>query len=84
MSTATRPKGQRRSPAERLVEPVGGLALLGGNDVAVDVGGDHVGRVPEVLLDDLGVRAGGQQEARGGVPEGVQGDAAEAGSRLSY
>ncbi len=79
MSTATRPKGQRRSPADRLVEPVGGLALLGGTDVAVDAGGDRVGRVPEVLLDDRGVRA----EARGGVPEDVQGDAAEAGPRFS-
>ena len=59
--------GQRRSPAERLVEPVGGLALLGGTDVAVDVGGDRVGRVPEVLLDDLGVRAGSSRRSAGGA-----------------
>jgi hypothetical protein len=48
--------------------------------VAVDVGRDGVRRVPEVLLDDLGVGSGCQQEARCGVPESVQGDAAEAGS----
>ena len=35
MTTATRPEGQQRSPAERLVEPVGRLTLLGGTDVAV-------------------------------------------------
>ena len=33
-------------------------------------------------LDDLGVRAGGQQEARRGVPEGVQGDAAQTGAQV--
>jgi hypothetical protein len=57
VSTANAAERTATSPAERLVEPVGGLALLGGNDVAVDVGGDRVGRVPEVLLDDLGVLA---------------------------
>ena len=41
-------------------------------------------RVPEVFLDDLGVGSGGQQGTRGGMSEGVQGDAAEAGSRFSY
>ena len=66
LSTATRPAGQGRSPAERLVEPVGGLALLGGTDVAVDAGGDRVGRVPEVLSDDLGVRAGSPRRSAGG------------------
>ncbi len=57
MTTATRPEGQQRSPAERLVEPIGGLALLGRTYVAVDVRRDGVGRVTEVLLDDGG--AGG-------------------------
>src|SRR5687767_543457 len=78
--TATRPEGQQRSPAERLVEPVGRLTLLCGTDVAVDVGRDGVRRVAKVLLDDLGVGSGRQQEARRGVPQGVQGNAAEAGS----
>ncbi len=73
-------QGTQRSPAERLVEPVGGLALLGGADVGVDVRRDGVRRVAQVLRDDLGVRTGRQREARCEVPEGVQGDAAEAGS----
>ncbi len=53
-------RGQQPSPAERLVEPVGGLSLLGRTDVAVDVRGDGVRRVAQVLLDDRGVRAGRQ------------------------
>jgi hypothetical protein len=51
---------QQGSPPERLVEPIRGLALLGRTDVAVDVGGDRIGRVTEVLLDDLGVCPGRQ------------------------
>ncbi len=80
MSTATRPEERRRSPAERLVEPIGRLTLLGMADVAVDVRRDGGRRVAQLLLDDLGVRAGRQQGARRGVPKGVQGDPAEAGS----
>ena len=34
----------------------------------------------QVLLDDLGVGPGRQQEARRGVAQGVQGDAAETGA----
>jgi hypothetical protein len=78
--TATRPEGQQRSPAERLIETVGGLSLLGRTDVAVYVGRDRVGRVTEVLLDDLRVRAGREQEAGRRPAQSVQGDAAEAGS----
>jgi hypothetical protein len=55
---------RQRSPPQRGVEPVGGLSLQGGADVAVDVGGHGVGRVAEVLLDDLGVRSGREQEAQ--------------------
>jgi hypothetical protein len=47
---------QQPSPPERRVEPVSGLALQGRTDVAVDVRGDGVGRVAQVLLDDFGVR----------------------------
>ena len=36
---------QQRSPPERGVELVRGLALQGGTDVAVDAGGDGVGPV---------------------------------------
>ena len=36
--------------------------------------------MPEVFLDDLNVGSGRQEEAGRGVPEGVQGDVAEAGS----
>ncbi len=64
VSTEARPEGQQRSPAERLVEPVGSLSLLGRTDVAVDVCRDRVGRVVQVLLDHLRVRAGREQEAR--------------------
>src|SRR4051794_15365893 len=71
---------QQPSPAQRLVEPVRSLALQSGPDVAIDVGGDRVRRVAEVFLDDLGVGAGGQQEAGGGVPQRVQVDALQAGA----
>ncbi len=60
--------------------PVGGLSLLGWTDVALDVGRDGVGRVPEGLVHDLGVGSGCQQKAGRGVPKGVQRDAAEADS----
>ena len=46
--------------------------------MAGDLGRDRAGRVAEVLLDDLRVRAGGEQEARGRVPHRVQVDVAEA------
>src|SRR3954462_6580313 len=70
----------RSSPAQRLVEALCGLPSQARVDVAVDVGGDGVGRVAEVLLDDVGVGAGGQQEAGGRVPESVQMNSFEAGT----
>jgi hypothetical protein len=66
---------QQRSPAERGVEPVSRLALLlGGTDMAVDVRSNGVGRVAQVLLDDLRVRPRRQQEARRRVTQRVQVD----------
>jgi len=70
---------QQPSPPQRLVEPVCRLAAQAGTDVAVDVCGDRVRRVAQVFLDDLGVRAGSEQEAGSRVPEGVQMHALEAG-----
>ncbi len=72
---------QQRSPPQRLVGSVGGPALQRGTDVAVGVGGDRVGRVAEVLLDDLRVRTGGWQAAGRRAPEGVQVDAGQACGR---
>lgn len=48
--------------------------------MAVDVRRNGVRRVTQVFLDNLGVRAGGEQEACCGVPQPVQVDAAQTGA----
>jgi hypothetical protein len=74
VSTATASLHGPLSPGKRLVQPVGGFSLLYGRDVAVD----GVGGVPEVLVHDLGVGAGGQQQARRRVPDRMEVDTGEA------
>ena len=67
---------QRRSPPERLIEPVCRPTLLSGTDLAVGVRRDRVGRVAQVLLHDFRVGSGRQQRARRGVPQRVRVDVA--------
>jgi hypothetical protein len=49
---------QQRSPPQRLVEPARLLALQGGADVTVDVGGDRVRRVAQVLAGPCAIMFG--------------------------
>ncbi|MFO7548015.1 MAG: hypothetical protein R6X29_03930 [Acidimicrobiia bacterium] len=54
---------------EHLVEPFGDRVLLGGEQVAVEVHGDRDRAVPEVTLDVLGVRPGGDHQSGTGVAQ---------------
>jgi hypothetical protein len=60
-------------PGERLVEQVGGIALLGRRDVGTPFHGDPAaGRVPKQLLCDAGVRARVHEQAHRSVPPVVK------------
>jgi len=69
----------RPRPVEGPVEVVSCLAALLGGDVAVDVGSDGVRGVAQVLLHDLRVGTGGQEEAGSRVPQGVEVHALQSG-----
>ena len=56
----------------------GRVLLHGRHDVAVAVEREGHRRVPEALLDDLGVDARGERECRVAVPQVVQPDPGEA------
>ena len=66
--------------AEGLVHAVGGLALQLGEYVGVGVHGDRNAGVAEDLHHDAGVDVLREQQARAGMPQVMQSDAADAGA----
>src|SRR5215207_5343151 len=65
---------------EEIVEAHGGLAMHGGGDVSVGVGGLLHGGMPEHLRDELQLLPVLEHECGKGVPEVVESDAWQAGA----
>jgi hypothetical protein len=67
-------------PREEIIEAHGGLAVHGGGDVGVGVGGLLHGGMPEHLRDELQLLPVLEHECGEGVPEVVESDVWQAGA----